>query len=84
MKKKLVVYKQSWRDILVVLTAVLVLGSLVLVGYGINQNNKLAGQAKDHIDCIIKDLSTPLPPGAKARVIDYQTRLSSDCKIKFN
>lgn len=51
---------------------------------GIYKQNTVAANNKNHIDCIIKDLSTPLPPGAKARVIDYQTRLSADCKIKFN
>ena len=60
---------------------------LVLVGIGvagIYKQNQIAAANKDHIDCIIKDLSTPLPPGAKARVIDYQSRLTADCKIKFN
>lgn len=60
---------------------VILLASAVI---GIFYQNHYALQNKNHVDCIIKDLSTPLPPGAKARVIDYQTRLSADCKIKFN
>lgn len=84
MKNKVSYSIKNWRDILVVLTAILVLGSLVLVSYGIRQSNQLAARSTNHIDCIIKDLSTPLPADKKSRVIDYQTRLSSDCKIKFN
>lgn len=56
---------------------------LLLALFGIYYQNRLATQSKNHIDCIIKDLSTPLPAGAKARYIDYQTRLSADCRIKF-
>lgn len=80
MKTKIVIYKKHWRDMLVVLTAILVLGSLVLVGYGIRQNTELAAQSKQHIDCIIKDLATPIPTGSKSRYID---NLQTDCKIKF-
>lgn len=77
-------YRRHWRDVLVVMTTIFVFGSLVLVAYGINQNNRLATQSKQHIDCIIKDLSTPQPSGTTHKYIDYQTRLTSDCKIKFN
>ncbi len=61
------------------LSVILILGTV-----GIYYQVHLATQNKQHIDCIIKDLSTPLPPGAKAKYIQYQTRLNADCKIKFN
>lgn len=84
--KKIV--KTYWRDALLVCTVLLITASLILITYGINQNNKLAmenkalaAQAKQHIDCIIKDLATPLPPGAKSRVI---THPQSFCGIKFS
>lgn len=38
---------------------------------------------KQHIDCIIKDLSTPQKPGTTHKYIDYRSILSSDCNIKF-
>lgn len=83
-----------WRDILVVLTAILMVSSVLLLAYGINQNNKLAAQTKklaiqnkeladqntQHINCIIKDLATPIPVNARGKVI---TNLSTDCDIKF-
>lgn len=75
--------KKKWnRAIILSGIAFLILLSIGVVG--ILYQNHYALQSKNHIDCIIKDLSTPLPPGAKARYIDYQSRLSADCKIKFN
>lgn len=47
---------------------------------GIWRQNQLAEQNKAHIDCIIKDLATPIPPGAKNRVI---THPQSFCGIIF-
>ncbi len=91
-------WRTSWRDWLVVATALLVLGSLILIGYGISQNNKLASQNKelaaenaqiakqvnDHVDCILKASATPPPPGTPASSRKYilQT-LSDQCQIKF-
>ncbi len=87
MKQKIIEYKNNWRDVLVVATAVLVLASLVLVGFGINQNNKLAAQnkqlaseAKQHLDCIIKLSETPLGVNDRAKFID---NLNNTCQIKF-
>lgn len=75
--------KKKWnRAIILCCVAFLVLLSIGVAG--ILYQNHYALQNKNHIDCIIKDLSTPLPAGAKSRVIDYQTRLQADCKIKFN
>lgn len=94
MKAKALKYTAHWRDVLVVLTALLVLGSFLLLTYSIGQSNKLAAQTKelavqnqvlaqkntDHINCIIKDLSVPRPPGASQKVIEL---LGQDCNIKF-
>lgn len=65
--------------------AIVMLLIIITIGViGIYQQNSIAKANKNHIDCIIKDLSTPLPSDKKSRVIDYKTRLTADCKIKFN
>lgn len=64
---------KHWRDILMILTALLVSVSLVLIAY-------TAAQSKQHIDCIVKDLATPLPENAKSRVI---VNPLTSCGIKF-
>lgn len=51
---------------------------------GVLYQNHYALQNKNHIDCIIKDLATPQPAGTAHKYIDYQTSLTSNCKIKFN
>ena len=80
-----IIYKIDKNDRRLRLSAYTFMSILLIVGIiGIFSQTHLAQQNKNHIDCIIKDLSTPLPPGDKARVIDYQTRLQADCKIKFN
>lgn len=54
---------------------------LLLVGLGgIYQQNRIANQNKKHIDCIVKLLASPLPIGARARVL---TNPSTTCNIKF-
>lgn len=54
---------------------------LLTVGIvGVYYQNYLASQNKQHIDCIIKDLSTPLPQGSRSKYIQI---LSSECHIKF-
>jgi hypothetical protein len=83
MKQKLVDVKLHWRDILVVATALLVFGSLVLVAYGIHQNNALSVKSNNHIDCIIRDLSTPQKAGTSHKYIDPRSALTRDCHIKF-
>lgn len=50
---------------------------------GIFYQNHYALKSTQHIDCIIKDLSTPVKPGT-TKHIDYQSVLNKDCKIKFN
>jgi hypothetical protein len=61
--------------------------TLVFVLQGVNKQNALAKQTAelaqkntDHIDCIIKSLSTPIPPGQEHRVIEYRL---GECNIKF-
>ncbi len=77
-----------------VLTGLLVLASLVLISYSISQANKLATETKnlaienqqlaqkntDHINCIIKDLTTQRPPSASQKLIQI---VGKDCNIKF-
>lgn len=60
------------------------LSLLLIVGIvGIFYQNHIATQNKQHIDCIIKDLSTPQKPGTDHKYIDYPSVLSKDCNIKF-
>lgn len=94
MKEKIRVYSSHWRDILVVLTALLVLGSFLLLTYSVGQSNKLAAQTRelaiqnqaiaqkstDHLNCIVRDLATPRPPGAGQKYIEL---VGKDCNIKF-
>lgn len=50
---------------------------------GIVWQNRIANQSKQHIDCIIKDLSTPQKPGTTHKYIDPRSSLTRDCNIKF-
>lgn len=61
---------------------ILVIVLLAVGVIGILYQNHYALQNKNHIDCIIKDLSTPASPGT-TKHIDYQSVLNKDCKIKF-
>lgn len=54
-----------------------------LAVFGLFQQNHIAQENKNHIDCIIKDLATPRPTDKSQKYIDYQSILSKDCKIKF-
>lgn len=94
MKQKIAKQISRWRDILMILTCVLVAASLILISFTVNkdnvleaqnkalqiQNTNLAIQNQNHIDCIIKDLGTPIPANAKSRII---TNASTACDIKF-
>ncbi len=53
---------------------------LVLGILGIWRQNQIANQNKSHIDCIVKLLATPLPPGKGHKVI---TDASATCGISF-
>lgn len=56
---------------------------LALGVIGIFYQNHYALQNKKHIDCIIKDLATPPPPGTPATARKYIDNLQTDCNIKF-
>lgn len=70
----------GWFIISWTLLFVVAIITLIFVLRGINRQNYLAEQNTDHIDCIIKTLSTPIPKGSEHRVIEY---LSGECHIKF-
>lgn len=54
---------------------------LFVVGVtGILYQNDIARSNKQHIDCIVKLFTTPLPAGARARSISNP---STTCNIKF-
>lgn len=50
------------------------------VNQSITEQNKIALENKQHIDCIVKLFTTPLPTNAKSRTI---IKPSSSCDIKF-
>lgn len=57
------------------------LSILLFVGVlGIWKQNQIAQKNQQHIDCIVKLFTTPLPTTARARTI---TNPSSTCNIKF-
>lgn len=41
-----------WRDTIAILTVLLVMGSLVLIAYGVRHTNNLAEQQRRQINCI--------------------------------
>lgn len=59
----------------ITLTLLLTLGLV-----GIYKQNQIANQNKQHIDCIVKLLATPLPQGTRSRVLSNP---STSCNIKF-
>ncbi len=60
---------------------------LLIIGIiGLAYQNHFALQNKNHLDCIIKDLATPPPPGTSPtarKYIDIRSSLTADCNIKF-
>lgn len=55
---------------------------LLIIGVaGIYRQNQIAVENKQHIDCIVKLFTTPLPPNARSRSI---TNPTTTCNIKFN
>lgn len=77
--------KKKWnRAVISAVLAFFILGSIGVVG--LYYQNHYALESKNHIDCIIKDLSTPPPPGTSPnarKYIDVRSTLSADCNIKF-
>lgn len=63
-------------------SAYILLGLLVTLGIiGIYRQNQIATKNQQHIDCIVKLFTTPLPSSARARTIENP---SSTCNIKFS
>lgn len=56
---------------------------LFAISLGIFYQFSLAAQNKKHIDCIIKDLATPPPPGTSPNAKKYISDLATECNIKF-
>lgn len=52
---------------------------LLAVG-GIWKQNQIANQSKNHIDCIVKLFTTPLPQGSRTKFI---SNAYTSCNIKF-
>lgn len=76
--------KKKWNK--AIISASLAFFTLLVIGIiGLAYQNHYALQNKNHIDCIIKDLATPLPadaPNAR-KYIDIRSTLTADCNIKF-
>lgn len=56
---------------------------LLAVLLGIFYQFQLAAKNTHHIDCIIKDLSTPPPKGTPPDARKYISNLETDCNINF-
>ena len=69
--------KGYWRDVLAILTVLLVLGSLLAISYGVGKTNAIAEQQKiiareqtEQINCIVKFFSTS--DRATAKITDIE------------
>lgn len=77
--------KRKW-NIAYILAGIALAIVLLAIGISILYQNHYALQSRDHIDCIIKDLTTVPPPGTlptARKYIDPRSALTADCKIKF-
>lgn len=74
--------KRKW-NIAYVLAASAFAIIIMAIGISILYQNHYALQSKNHIDCIIKDLTTPQAPGTTHKYIDIRSPLTADCNIKF-
>lgn len=62
------------------LSALVAIGLLLAVGVlGIYRQNQIANANKNHIDCIVKLLSTPSATGQTRRIINLES-----CQIKVS
>lgn len=66
--------KKHWRDIIAILTVVLIVSSLYLIGYGIGRTNAVANETQNEIECIARFY------GQKNRA-DATISNISDCRI---
>lgn len=77
--------KKKWN--MAVVSASCGFAILLIIGLiGLAYQNHYALESKHHIDCIIKDLSTPPPAGTSPnarKYIDIRSTLTADCNIKF-
>lgn len=55
--------------------------SYVRINQSVNKQNDIAQENKQHIDCIVKLFTTPLPTTARTRTI---SNASSTCNINFS
>lgn len=69
-------------NLYICLSILFILGvaSYIRINQSITKQNQIAAANKQHIDCIVKLLATPLPPGARARTL---TNPSTTCNINF-
>lgn len=63
------------------IATIILTGTLVVGVIGIYEQNNIATNNKQHIDCIVKLLATPQKPGTTHKFI---TDASQTCNIKFN
>lgn len=68
------VIKYFWRDVVAILTIILILGSLFLIAYGIGRTNATAEASQEQIQCIAKFF------GEKDRAAARITNVE-DCRI---
>lgn len=71
--------KRKW-NIAGILAGAAFLVLLAAAVFGIIEQDRIANQNKQHIDCIVKLFTTPLPSTAKSRTI---INPSSTCNIQF-
>lgn len=62
-----------WRDVIAILTILMIAASLVLISYGINRNNEIARDSSKQIDCIAKFFSQPNRQGLTITNVDSCT-----------
>lgn len=63
-------------------SAYIFMSTLLIIGIaGIFYQNHIANKNQQHIDCIVKLFTTPLPANARSRAIENP---STTCNIKFN
>lgn len=70
----------NWFVICFLILFILGVASYVRINQSINKQNEIATQNKQHIDCVVKLFTTPLPTGARARTISNP---STTCNINF-
>jgi hypothetical protein len=75
MKQKAIEVKTHWREIIAIMTLVVVAVSLMLISYGIRKNNEIADRQRQQINCIAKFYT-------KANRVNKVINNLDDCSIK--